>query len=81
LQLNEGLSRISATDMLAAAFPAMHHEHMGEIRNMGVKKVHSNDMSDICFIGNAFWNRVALFDTIAPYLVTKRTLIWWLDPD
>ncbi|WP_379345489.1 hypothetical protein [Paenibacillus sp. GCM10027629] len=44
---------VSATDMLASAFPAMHHEHMDEIRNMGVMKVDSNDMSDICFIGNA----------------------------
>lgn len=30
---------------------------------------------DICFIGNAFWNRVALFDELAPYLAGKRVLI------
>ncbi len=31
--------------------------------------------TDICFIGNAFWNRVELFDEIAPYLQDKRVLI------
>lgn len=31
--------------------------------------------SDICFIGSAFWNRVALFDELAPYLATKRVMI------
>lgn len=30
---------------------------------------------DICFIGNAFWNRVALFDELAPYLKGKRVMI------
>ncbi|WP_334075764.1 MULTISPECIES: CgeB family protein [Paenibacillus] len=30
---------------------------------------------DICFIGNAFWNRVELFDQLAPYLQGKRVLI------
>ncbi|OCT14001.1 spore maturation protein cgeB [Paenibacillus pectinilyticus] len=35
---------------------------------------------DISFIGSAYWNRVALFDQIAPYLATKRVFIsgiWW----
>jgi spore maturation protein CgeB len=31
--------------------------------------------TDICFIGVAFWNRVELFDEIAPYLKDKRVLI------
>ncbi len=31
--------------------------------------------TDICFIGVAFWNRVAIFDQIAPYLADKRVLI------
>ncbi len=35
---------------------------------------------DICFIGSAYWNRVALFDKLAPYLANKRIFIsgiWW----
>ncbi len=31
--------------------------------------------SDICFIGSAFWNRVALFDELAPYLAEKKVVI------
>ncbi|BBI35012.1 spore maturation protein [Cohnella abietis] len=31
--------------------------------------------TDICFIGIAFWNRVELFDQLAPYLQNKRVLI------
>jgi len=31
--------------------------------------------TDICFIGNAFWNRVAVFDAIASYLKDKKVLI------
>ncbi|WP_412761506.1 DUF3880 domain-containing protein [Paenibacillus chibensis] len=30
---------------------------------------------DICFIGNAFWNRVSLFDEMAPFLEDKKVLI------
>ncbi|WP_433943957.1 CgeB family protein [Paenibacillus sp. SN-8-1] len=30
---------------------------------------------DICFIGNAFWNRVELFDSMASFLEGKRVLI------
>ncbi|OAS18880.1 CgeB family protein [Paenibacillus oryzisoli] len=35
---------------------------------------------DVSFIGSAYWNRVAVFDQIAPHLATKRILIsgiWW----
>jgi spore maturation protein CgeB len=35
---------------------------------------------DICFIGSAYWNRVAMFDKLAPYLANKRIFIsgiWW----
>ncbi|MGM0882771.1 MAG: CgeB family protein [Bacillota bacterium] len=35
---------------------------------------------DVCFLGNAFWNRVKLFDQVAPYLASKNTYIsgfWW----
>nr|WP_238996755.1 DUF3880 domain-containing protein [Paenibacillus pinistramenti] len=31
--------------------------------------------SDVCFIGNAFWNRVALFDELAEYLSTRKIVI------
>lgn len=31
--------------------------------------------NDICFIGNAFWNRVELFDQLAPYLEDKKVMI------
>jgi spore maturation protein CgeB len=31
--------------------------------------------TDICFIGMAFWNRVELFDAIAPFLQGKKVLI------
>ncbi|MCJ8013895.1 DUF3880 domain-containing protein [Paenibacillus sp. KQZ6P-2] len=30
---------------------------------------------DICFIGNAFWNRVSIFDEMAPFLEDKKVLI------
>ncbi|MEF2967937.1 DUF3880 domain-containing protein [Paenibacillus sp. M1] len=30
---------------------------------------------DICFIGNAFWNRAELFDRLAPFLQDKKVLI------
>ncbi|GIP31274.1 glycosyltransferase [Paenibacillus sp. J2TS4] len=36
--------------------------------------------TDVCFIGSAFWNRVALFDEIAEYLAGKKVKIvgyWW----
>lgn len=36
--------------------------------------------SDICFIGSAYWNRVALFDEMASYLARKNVKIigyWW----
>jgi spore maturation protein CgeB len=31
--------------------------------------------SDVCFIGMAFWNRVAVFNRIAPYLAGKKVII------
>ncbi|GAB6991508.1 glycosyltransferase [Paenibacillus pini] len=30
---------------------------------------------DVCFIGNAFWNRVAIFDELAPFLNDKKVMI------
>ncbi|MDP4098487.1 glycosyltransferase [Paenibacillus sp. P96] len=30
---------------------------------------------DVCFIGSAFWNRVELFDQLAPFLADKRVVI------
>ena len=38
-------------------------------------RVEAKYQSDICFIGQAFWNRVELFDAIAPYLAGKRVFI------
>ncbi|MBP3962000.1 CgeB family protein [Paenibacillus lignilyticus] len=38
-------------------------------------KVESAHRSDICFIGQAFWNRVELFDAIAPYLKNRKVFI------
>ncbi|MBD1378988.1 glycosyltransferase family protein [Metabacillus arenae] len=39
------------------------------------KSVSANYQSDILFIGNAFWNRVNLFDSIARYLLHKNVKI------
>lgn len=36
--------------------------------------------SEICFLGTAYWNRVALFDSIADYLAERNVVIvgyWW----
>jgi spore maturation protein CgeB len=44
------------------------------------KRVELSNKTDICFIGSAFWNRVALFDRIAPYLSGRKIMIagyWW----
>lgn len=38
-------------------------------------RVEERYRSDICFIGQAFWNRVELFDALAPYLRGKRVFI------
>ncbi|RAP78626.1 spore maturation protein [Paenibacillus montanisoli] len=38
-------------------------------------KVGTEHRSDICFIGQAFWNRVELFDAIAPYLKGRKVFI------
>jgi spore maturation protein CgeB len=37
--------------------------------------VDSSFRSDICFIGNAFPNRIAFFNQITPYLINKRVVI------
>lgn len=39
------------------------------------KRVEAKYRSDVCFIGQAFWNRVKIFDAIAPYLQGKRVFI------
>ncbi|NBC71710.1 glycosyltransferase [Paenibacillus sacheonensis] len=31
--------------------------------------------SDVCFIGQAFWNRVEIFDALVPYLKTRKVFI------
>ncbi|WP_246066770.1 CgeB family protein [Paenibacillus koleovorans] len=44
------------------------------------KRVTASYRYDIVFIGSAFWNRVAYFDRLAPYLRGKRVFIagyWW----
>lgn len=44
------------------------------------KNVSIRQKRDICFIGSAYWNRVAVFDQIAPYLANKHiniSGIWW----
>lgn len=37
--------------------------------------------TEICFIGTAYWNRVAFFERVVPFLVTKNVHIngWWWD--
>ncbi|RCW50904.1 CgeB family protein [Paenibacillus prosopidis] len=44
------------------------------------KPVRVSYMSDICFMGSAYWHRVEFFDQIADYLATKNVRIfgiWW----
>lgn len=44
------------------------------------KTVPKKYTSDICFVGSGFPARIALFDTLAPYLREKKTIIigqWW----
>lgn len=48
---------------------AVHH---GWFKPMRVEQKY---WSDICFIGQAFWNRVEMFDAIAPYLAGRRIFI------
>ena len=45
------------------------------------KHVPTSYQTDICFIGTAFWNRVALIDRLAPILRDKKAIIsgWWWD--
>ncbi|WP_225446172.1 CgeB family protein [Paenibacillus rhizovicinus] len=39
------------------------------------KKVEERYRSDVCFIGQAFWNRVEMFDALAPFLNTRKVFI------
>ncbi|SDN59027.1 spore maturation protein CgeB [Paenibacillus sp. yr247] len=59
----------------------VHHLPFGVNRSIfHPKAVSSNYRVDICFIGVAFWNRVAFFDQIAHELSSKKLLIagyWW----
>ncbi|MEC0232343.1 CgeB family protein [Paenibacillus alba] len=44
------------------------------------KAVPNGQQRDICFIGSAYWNRVAMFDKLTPYLANKQIFIsgiWW----
>ncbi|MCZ8519168.1 MULTISPECIES: CgeB family protein [Paenibacillus] len=44
------------------------------------KPVPAEYRSEVSFIGSAYWNRVALFDRVAPYLAGRHTYIsgiWW----
>ncbi|MFD0694201.1 glycosyltransferase [Paenibacillus sp. GCM10027628] len=44
------------------------------------KAVPIRQKRDISFVGSAYWNRVAMFDQLAPYLANKHILIsgiWW----
>ncbi|WP_164821217.1 CgeB family protein [Paenibacillus koleovorans] len=44
-------------------------------------KVEPAYRSDICFVGSAFWNRIALFDELADFFAGHDTKIigWWWD--
>ncbi len=46
--------------------------HQELFRPMAVPEAYR---TDVCFIGVAFWNRVKLFDHIAPYLKNKKVLL------
>ncbi|MCM3785870.1 DUF3880 domain-containing protein [Neobacillus mesonae] len=39
------------------------------------RKISPDYRYDICFIGTGFWNRIELFDELAPYLKNKRVMI------
>lgn len=56
--------------------PWVHHlpvaAHPQLFRPMQVPEMY---WTDVCFIGNAFWNRVALFDAVAPVLKNKKVFI------
>lgn len=45
------------------------------------KKVEMTYHTDICFIANGFWNRIAFIEQVAPFLAQKKTMIagWWWD--
>ncbi|WP_349304873.1 DUF3880 domain-containing protein [Paenibacillus sp. Marseille-Q4541] len=39
------------------------------------RKTSASYQYDVCFIGSGFWNRISLFDELAPFLKNKRVLI------
>ncbi|WP_028562167.1 CgeB family protein [Paenibacillus pinihumi] len=38
-------------------------------------RIENQYMSDVCFIGQGFWNRIELFDDLAPSLSSRRVII------
>lgn len=66
---------------LEAGCKEVYHMPFGVNRSIyHPKQVSSDCRVDICFIGVAFWNRVAFFDQIAQELALKKLLIagyWW----
>lgn len=65
----------------AAGCREVYHLPFGANRSIYHPKPVSSDYRiDVCFIGVAFWNRVAFFDRIAQELAAKKLLIagyWW----
>jgi spore maturation protein CgeB len=61
--------------------PQVHYLPFGSMPQLfRPKQVPYGLRHDICFIGSAYWNRVAVFDHIAPYLASKKVFIsgiWW----
>ncbi|MFB9330233.1 glycosyltransferase [Paenibacillus aurantiacus] len=45
------------------------------VRRFKPLRVEAQYRSDVCFIGQAFWNRVEMFDALARELATKRVFI------
>ncbi|MBD2848616.1 glycosyltransferase [Paenibacillus sp. IB182496] len=45
------------------------------------QRASSKYLTDICFIGTAFWNRVEMIDRLAPMLARRNVVIsgWWWD--
>jgi spore maturation protein CgeB len=39
------------------------------------RRIEPQHQYDICFIGTGFWNRIALFDELAPFLANKKVFI------
>ena len=54
----------------------VHHVPLGVNTSLFSPRKTSLDYQyDVCFIGNGFWNRISLFDELAPFLRNKRVLI------